>query len=354
MGPVKFLNKRFGFGGGFINRFDGSVDLVDDLDDHYTAHRHKAERLQLVKMLQDLSGTYGVRVTILSGDVHLAAVGRFYANPKLGIPVEEDSRYMANIVSSAIVNKPPPAAIANLLHHQNKIHHLDKETDETLIKMFDREPGQVPKKSSSNKVTMPSRNWTMITECSATTARVNQVRNRTESIPVPITEMDGSVDPDLIAATSHTIATGGAALTPASDAPASDAPAGGSTVAATTSGKVNKKAGMLPLGPGEAEFGTINRAADPLVHGYSGDGALDVAIRVEKDQHDPSGQTQSYGIFIPTLTIATPIPTIPVLRDWATNFGGGHRRSRNSLGSRFGSIGSRAGSAAGSRPATAA
>ncbi|OBT52323.1 hypothetical protein VE04_07233 [Pseudogymnoascus sp. 24MN13] len=348
MGPVKFLNKRFGLGGGFINRFDGSVDLVDDLDDHYTAHRHKAERFQLVKMLQDLSGTYGVRVTILSGDVHLAAVGRFYANPKLGIPVEEDSRYMANIVSSAIVNKPPPAAIANLLHHQNKIHHLDKETDETLIKMFDREPGQVPKKSSSNKVTMPSRNWTMITECSATTARVNQVRNRTESIPVPITEMDGSVGPDLIAATSHTIATGGAEQTPGSDAPA-----GGSTVAATTSGKVNKKAGMLSLGPGEAEFGTINRAADPLVHGYSGDGALDVAIRVEKDQHDPSGQTQSYGIFIPTLTIATPIPTIPVLRDWATNFGGGHRRSRNSLGSRFGSIGSRAGSAAGSRPATA-
>ena len=349
MAPMKFLNKRFGLGGGFINKFDGSVDLVDDLDDHYTARPHKAERLQLVKMLQDIAGTYGVRVTILSGDVHLAAVGRFYANPKLGIPVEEDQRYMVNIVSSAIVNKPPPSAIANLLHHQNKIHHLDRETDETLMNMFDREPGQVPKKSSSNKVTMPSRNWTMITECSATTARVSHVRNRPESIPIPIPEMDGSVDRGLLAPTSNSIIAGGADQRPQSAVPA------GSAVG-TNSGKVDKKAGMSPLGQGEIEAGTTNRASDPLVHGYSGDGALDVAIRVEKDQHDPSGQTQSYGMYIPTLTTGKPIPTIPVLRDWASAFGG--RRSRNSQGSRWGSIGSRAGSRAasnaGSRPATSA
>ncbi|ELR09341.1 hypothetical protein GMDG_03907 [Pseudogymnoascus destructans 20631-21] len=347
MAPIKFLNKRFGIGGGFINKFDGSVDLVDDLDDHYTARTHKAERLQLVKMLQDISATYGVRVTILSGDVHLAAVGRFYANPKLGIPVEEDPRYMANIVSSAIVNKPPPAAIANLLSHQNKIHHLDSETDETLLSIFDREPGQGQKKSASNKVTMPSRNWTMITECSATTARVNTVRNRTESTPLPIPQMDGSVDDGLLAPTSNTIATGGA-----DQRPQSAAPGGGSAVGTTSSGKVDKKAGMSPLGQGEVEAGTTNRASDPLVHGYSGDGALDVAIRVEKDQHDPSGQTQSYGMYIPTLTTGNAIPTIPVLRDWATAFGGG-RRARNSQGSRWGSVGSRAGSNAGSRPATA-
>ncbi|KFY11564.1 hypothetical protein V492_04389 [Pseudogymnoascus sp. VKM F-4246] len=337
MAPIKFLNKRFGIGGGFVNKFDGSVDLVDDLDDHYTARTHKAERLQLVRMLQDIAGTYGVRVTIVSGDVHLAAVGRFYANPKLGIPVEEDPRYMANIVSSAIVNKPPPAAVANLLSHQNKIHHLDRDTDETLISMFDREPGPGQKKASSNKVTMPSRNWTMITECSASTSRINTIHNRTESVP----QVDGSANNDFLAPNSQTIISGGAG-----ERPHSAAPAGSSAAGASSSGsKVSKKVGFAALGQGEVEAGTTNRAADPLIHGYSGDGALDVAIRVEKDQHDATGQTQSYGMYIPTLTTGRAIPTIPVVRDWASMFGG--RRSRRSM------VGSRATSYIGSRPGTA-
>ena len=164
MGPLKFMNKRFGFGGGFFNHFDGNVDLLDDLDDHYTARTHKKERLFLVQQLQALASEFSVRISILGGDVHLAAVGRFYSNPKLNIPIPEDHRYMANIVSSAIVNKPPPQAVANLLARRNKIHHLDADTDETLIKVFDKDPGNSNKTASSNHVTMPSRNWAMITE----------------------------------------------------------------------------------------------------------------------------------------------------------------------------------------------
>jgi hypothetical protein len=108
MGPIKFLNKRFGVAGGLFNHFDGSVDLLDDLDDHYTAGTHKKERRMLVQRFQDLGQEFNVRITILSGDVHLAALGRFYSHPKLNIPAEQDHRYMVNVVSSAIVNKPPP------------------------------------------------------------------------------------------------------------------------------------------------------------------------------------------------------------------------------------------------------
>ena len=39
VGVVRFLNKRFGVAGGVFNEFDGGVDLMDDLDDHYTAHQ---------------------------------------------------------------------------------------------------------------------------------------------------------------------------------------------------------------------------------------------------------------------------------------------------------------------------
>jgi PhoD related phosphatase len=94
---------------------------LDDLDDHYTAKTHKKERRDLVLRLQNLAAEFSVRVTILGGDVHLAACGRFYSNPKLGVPAIADHRYIANIISSAIVNKPPPAVRVCYSFTQNLI-----------------------------------------------------------------------------------------------------------------------------------------------------------------------------------------------------------------------------------------
>ncbi|KAI6786116.1 hypothetical protein KC327_g19294, partial [Hortaea werneckii] len=171
IGPLRFLNKRFGIAGSFFNQFDGNVDLLDDLDDHYTAHQHKKERKELILRLQDLAKKHSVRISILSGDVHLAAVGRFYSNAKQNIKAEHDWRYIPNVISSAITNKPPPTAVANLLAKRNKIHHLDSETDETLLEIFNQnpgvgEPGVKPKSAENNHATMPSRNYAIICESS--------------------------------------------------------------------------------------------------------------------------------------------------------------------------------------------
>ena len=154
LGPIKFLNRRVGLGGSFFNSFDGSVDLLDDLDDHYTARTHKKERNHLIHRLQGVCAEFSVRITILGGDVHLAALGRFYAKPKRHIPVENDYRYIVNVISSAITNKPPPAAVANLLSRRNKIHHLDHHTDETLFKLFDKDPGE-SQKTADQSVPLP-------------------------------------------------------------------------------------------------------------------------------------------------------------------------------------------------------
>ena len=94
-----------------------------------------------------------------SGDVHLAAVGQFYSNPKLGIAKHKDFRYMPNIVSSAIVNTPPPDIIADVLNKRNVIHHFDKETDEDMIPMFAH---GVDGKPRNNKRLLPHRNWCSI------------------------------------------------------------------------------------------------------------------------------------------------------------------------------------------------
>ena len=55
------------------------------------------ERNWLITALQEIALQHSVRITILGGDVHLAAVGQFYSNKKLSIPIENDHRYMVNV-----------------------------------------------------------------------------------------------------------------------------------------------------------------------------------------------------------------------------------------------------------------
>jgi len=160
MDPVKALG-RTGALGGFINKFDGGVEILDDLDDHWTAKHHKAERNWFIQELQELAAEKSVRVTILGGDVHLGAVGQFYSNKKLGIAKDHDHRYMPNVVSSAIVNTPPPVMMADVLNKRNKIHHLDPDTDEDMIPMFERD---VDGSKRNNTHLLPRRNFCVIRE----------------------------------------------------------------------------------------------------------------------------------------------------------------------------------------------
>ena len=267
MGPIRFLNKRFGIAGGLFNQFDGGVDLMDDLDDHYTAHQHKKERRDLMHRIMKLSKDYSVRVSILGGDVHLSAFGRFYSKPELNIPAEQDFRYIPNIISSAITNKPPPQAVANLLAKRNKIHHLDDETDETLLELFDKQPGEgepgvKPKSAASNHCTMPSRNYAII--CESNEHHPNQPHGTANG---PIT--NGVNDQR--------------ALDDNADF-------------------VPPKNPREPLHRGEQHAGSEHPAAQGIRRtGLAGINGLDVTIRVEKNPEDTAGHTHGYGLSVPAL-----------------------------------------------------
>jgi hypothetical protein len=284
MGPIRLLHKRFGVAGGLFNQFDGGVDLLDDLDDHYTARHHKRERRELMQRLQKFAKEHSIRVSILGGDVHLAAIGRFYSNPKLGISAEQDWRYMPNIISSAITNKPPPTAVANLLARRNKIHHLDHDTDETLLEIFNHDPGMHPlaleerkttgakgpgkKSAEGNHATMPSRNYAIIAES-----------HDAASVPPAITGL--SVN-------------GNGASAPAADA-------------ISTNGDMPGLKGKhpnprLPIHLGEEHAGTEHPAATGLARtGLCGQHGLDVTLRVEISNKDREGKTEGYGFSIPAL-----------------------------------------------------
>lgn len=160
MDPIKAIG-RSGMLGGFVNKFDGGVEILDDLDDHWTAKHHKAERNWFIQELQELAADKSIRITILGGDVHLGAIGQFYSPKKLGIPKDKDHRYMPNIISSAIVNTPPPPMMADVLNRRNKVHHLDNATDEDMIPMFSHD---VDGSRRNNNHLLPRRNFCVIRE----------------------------------------------------------------------------------------------------------------------------------------------------------------------------------------------
>ena len=64
MDPIKAIG-RMGLMGSFLNKFDGGVEILDDLDDHWTAKNHKHERNWFIQELQSLAADKSVRVTIL-------------------------------------------------------------------------------------------------------------------------------------------------------------------------------------------------------------------------------------------------------------------------------------------------
>ncbi|KAF9995812.1 hypothetical protein BGZ65_008566 [Modicella reniformis] len=118
-----------------VNKLNGEPELLDDLNDHWTAKSHKPERKIFLTRLQNFANERRIRVTFISGDVHCAGVGRFSAKIS---PPERDPQLMYQIISSAIVNEPPPEGVIRLLHFQDKVHILDGrvKTYEDMHPMF--------------------------------------------------------------------------------------------------------------------------------------------------------------------------------------------------------------------------
>lgn len=84
----------------------GAQDLEDDVRDHWTSRPHREERLRLVHRLLAFSRRTGCQVTLLSGDVHVGAVSTITQS---GGP-QSESVQITQLISSALVNAPPPAS----------------------------------------------------------------------------------------------------------------------------------------------------------------------------------------------------------------------------------------------------
>jgi hypothetical protein len=105
--PVVYVNSNlveaaFGF-------LPGQQDLEDDFKDQWLSRTHKEERLRLIHRLLKFSQKSGCRATIVSGDVHVAALG--YVQSARDGSANEKPNVINQLISSAIVHPPPPGLI---------------------------------------------------------------------------------------------------------------------------------------------------------------------------------------------------------------------------------------------------
>jgi len=79
----------------------GQQELEDDLRDHWQSRPHRNERIRLIRRLLDFATEKKCRVTLLSGDVHLAAVGAIESDQ---YGTEGNAHVINQLTSSGIVH----------------------------------------------------------------------------------------------------------------------------------------------------------------------------------------------------------------------------------------------------------
>jgi hypothetical protein len=124
----------------------GTWDLEDDLRDHWTSRPHKEERLRLIHRLLNFARTAQCRITILSGDVHVAALGTITANQ---LTDNSNVNVINQLISSALVNAPPPATAVFFLNH---VASWTEDIDRNIIGEMKTYPG-------TSTTFIPKRNW---------------------------------------------------------------------------------------------------------------------------------------------------------------------------------------------------
>ncbi|CDS11630.1 hypothetical protein LRAMOSA03893 [Lichtheimia ramosa] len=140
---------------GQLNKWNGDPELLDDMNDHWTAGNHLTERKRLIEKLQILARERSIRVSFLGGDVHCCATGRLYSKDMKN-KEEGDPFLMVQIVSSAIVNVPPPQALLTILNQNSSYVTFNGNVEEKMYNLFKFSPNG---NSRQNKKLMGKRNY---------------------------------------------------------------------------------------------------------------------------------------------------------------------------------------------------
>jgi hypothetical protein len=136
-----------------LGLFPGQQDFEDDLRDQWMSRTHKIERLRLIHRLLRFSQDKKCRVTIVSGDVHVAALG-YISSQRDGGLVQNEVNAINQLVSSAMVNVPPSETVTYLMERVagGEVEEIDRDITAELQNF----PG-------TNRRLIGARNWLSLT-----------------------------------------------------------------------------------------------------------------------------------------------------------------------------------------------
>ncbi|MFZ6045663.1 alkaline phosphatase family protein, partial [Pseudomonas sp. CR3202] len=123
---------------------------ADDLKDHWSHDDHEGERKRLLEVLSETARSKRLRVSLVSGDVHVAAWGTAY---RRDLPANETWAQIQQFTSSAVVH-PSLMGVAERLF----LGYLNASasTPQTIDVQYSVEMMLFP---GFNKYVMPARNW---------------------------------------------------------------------------------------------------------------------------------------------------------------------------------------------------
>lgn len=104
----------------------GQQDLEDDFKDQWVSLTHQGERIRLIHRLLKFSKDSGCRATIVSGDVHVAALG--YILSERDQAQHDEANVVNQLISSAMVHTPPSGIVLYMMEKvlADKIEEVDR------------------------------------------------------------------------------------------------------------------------------------------------------------------------------------------------------------------------------------
>jgi hypothetical protein len=130
----------------------GQQDLEDDFKDQWLSLTHQGERLRIIHRLLKFSKDTKCRVTIVSGDVHVAALG--YVESTRDRQGDDAANVINQLISSGMVHTPPPGIIVYLMEKVlgDNVEEVDRGITAQMLKF----PGTA-------KRFIAARNWLSLT-----------------------------------------------------------------------------------------------------------------------------------------------------------------------------------------------
>lgn len=137
---MSFIERGLGF-------VPGMQGIEDDLHDQWVSYNHRTERLRFCHRLLDFAEAKATRVSIVSGDVHVAALGTVESVRR---PVRNTYADVINQLTSSPIVHPPPQRIVRYFLEQlgREVSELDRDITARMLQF----PG-------TNYRIIDARNW---------------------------------------------------------------------------------------------------------------------------------------------------------------------------------------------------